>query len=295
MSGSRRRVVAATLIATVVAVLGACGTTGHSIDDVSINATCTFGVSYEERGYIGTYPQVPFELGERIGTATIPPCNDTGEEYDDPGEPVAAYRVRGLEPADAIAIRRGPDDEPRLVAAHTPHGVAPAVESYIAERDPNGSILVTPDRDLTDGDTVTVTIRGLDAGTGGIVGQCASVQGRYACATRPTGKVPPPDPGPAAPADTEPAGTPTTAGPEPLTVVRLTLPVHEVLRGDLALFDPDGTPVDDRQPPEEAACGGGDPLSCLVAVRGTVDGEHVVRYAPIRFVGPGAPAPPATD
>lgn len=262
------------------------------------NATCAFSVSYRDTGYIGTYPPVPFEIAERIGTATIPPCNDTGQAHDDePIDTLAAYRIEGLAPSDAIVVRSGPDDELQLVAAFTGSGPSPAVDAYIAERNPNGSILVTPDRNLHDGDTVTVTIRGLDPGTEAMLAQCASAQGAFACLTHSIGAVPPApptsssstSPSTAPTTDAGRAQTPATAIPGPNTVVEVRLQVHDPVRGDLELFDSQGNRVTGRKAPVQVACHGAGGLPCLVAVRGTHNGERVVRYAAIGFATRGSP------
>lgn len=288
MSSAPRRVLAALVGLVVVGLVGCT----NSASPPHGSATCAFSVSFHNSGYVGTYPPVPFEIAERIGTATIPPCNDTGQDYEGPVDTLAAYRVVGLAPSDAIAVRYGPDDAPKLVAAYTGAGTPPAVDAYIAARNPNGSILVTPDRDLHDGDTVTVTIRGLDPSTDAMVAQCAPAQGGFACLTRPTGTIPlasqPPS---TAPSAGEPGrGTPPTKAPTgPNTVVHFTMPVHNPLQGALELFDSDGDPVHDRNAPGRVACHGADAMLCLIAVRGIHEGKRIVRYAAIRFAMPTPP------
>ncbi|HET8931673.1 MAG TPA: DUF6281 family protein [Acidimicrobiales bacterium] len=280
---TRRAVVAALSGLLVVGLVGCT----NSASPPHGSATCAFSVSYHGTGYTGTYPPVPFETAERIGTATIPPCNDTGQDYEGPVDTLAAYRAVGLAPSDAIAVRYGPDNALQLLAAYAGSGTPPAVAAYIAERNPNGSILVTPDRDLHDFDTVTVTLRGLDPGSEAMIAQCAPAQESYACLTRSTGEIPPASsPSSASPATADPgrqAPTPTTAVPGPNTFTQVTLPVHEPLRGDLKLFDADGDPVSHRKAPGQIACHGAEALSCLVAVRGTRNGDRVVRYAQIHF------------
>ncbi len=295
-----RRALLTALAGVAVVCLTGCGNTGSAPGDVAGvphgEATCAFTVSYDGTTYIGTHPSVPIELAERLGTATIPPCNDTGRDYGGPIDTRSAYRVEGLDPNDAIAIRNGPNDPPALVAARTPAGPSPAVDAYIAERNPNGSILVTPDRNLHDGDTVTVTIRGLDPGTDAMVAQCAPVQGGFACLTRPTVLIPPAAPQSSAPTpDGDPGRTPapttgpgsapasTTAQHGPDTRIEVSLAIHDPLRGGLGLFDSKGDPVTGRTAPTEIACHRAETLPCIVAVRGIRNGEPVIRYATIHF------------
>jgi len=295
-----RRGVVLVLAGLLAMSLAACTHAGFTRDEAVVHshgsATCAFSVSLDDVTYVGTYPPVPVETAERIGTATIPPCNDTGQDYDGPVDTLPAYRVIGLAPSDAIAVRYGPNDQLKLVAASTAAGNPPAVAAYIAERDPNGSILVAPDRDLHDGDIVTVTIRGLDPGTEAMVGQCVPAQGAFACLTRSIGEVPPASPSPSTePSTTEPDHAPASSttrsgpGPGPNTVVRLTWSVHDPLTGDLELFDSHGKPMAAHNPPGEVSCHGVEALSCLIAVRGTHNGERVVRYATIRFDTPTPP------
>ncbi|WP_327724599.1 DUF6281 family protein [Streptomyces europaeiscabiei] len=66
------------------------------------------GDSYSDRG------DAAIELGAKVGKARAVPCGDTPGEVDDTAEPAAfqAYTVKGLDPADAIAIRFSADEEP---------------------------------------------------------------------------------------------------------------------------------------------------------------------------------------
>ncbi|MFF7135001.1 MULTISPECIES: DUF6281 family protein [unclassified Streptomyces] len=68
-------------------------------------SSCAGSVLYENREYIPA-PEVGFTVGERLGTAEIPECDDTPS---DPGVAVpegttGAYAVQGREPAEAIAV-----------------------------------------------------------------------------------------------------------------------------------------------------------------------------------------------
>jgi hypothetical protein len=76
-----------------------------------VAASCAYVVTYQGHAYVGA-ENVDFEVGERIGTAAQPPCDDTPND-EDPGSPAAtlnAYRVVGWDTATAIAVGRSPDD-----------------------------------------------------------------------------------------------------------------------------------------------------------------------------------------
>ncbi|MER6348937.1 DUF6281 family protein [Streptomyces sp. NPDC001595] len=74
-------------------------------------ALCAYLVRYEGRDYLGT-ADGGFEVGERIGTATVPSCDDTPNdgESGSPEETLNAYRVVGRDPGTAIAVGKAPDD-----------------------------------------------------------------------------------------------------------------------------------------------------------------------------------------
>ncbi|MEV8551426.1 DUF6281 family protein [Streptomyces glaucescens] len=74
-------------------------------------ASCAYLVRYEGRTYLDR-SGVGFEAAERIGTAVLPPCDDTPGDGE-PGSPatsVRAYRVVGWDPAEAIAVGTSPRD-----------------------------------------------------------------------------------------------------------------------------------------------------------------------------------------
>ncbi|ANB10591.1 hypothetical protein SAM40697_6638 [Streptomyces ambofaciens] len=82
-----------------------------------------------------TYTQVAnvdFTVGEALGPAAFPPCDDTpGHDDDDAGpEPVTAYAVDGLDPRIAIAMRYTPD-EIMLLAAQPGGSLPPEVEALL--------------------------------------------------------------------------------------------------------------------------------------------------------------------
>lgn len=64
--------------------------------------------SYSDRG------DARIELGAKAGKARAVPCGDTPGEVDADAELTTfeAYEIKGLDPADAIAIRFSADEEP---------------------------------------------------------------------------------------------------------------------------------------------------------------------------------------
>jgi hypothetical protein len=68
-------------------------------------ASCAYLVTYDSRTYLDV-ANVDFTIGEKLGTATIPACDDTP---NDPGGAVpegriTAYQVEGMDAAVAIAV-----------------------------------------------------------------------------------------------------------------------------------------------------------------------------------------------
>ncbi|MDL5203456.1 DUF6281 family protein [Streptomyces sp. ALI-76-A] len=90
----------------VTAALFACAVACSPADGGgSSSASCAHLVTYENRTYLGT-GDGDFTVGGRLGTATVPECDDTP---NDPGDSVPrgetpAYAVEGMDPAVAIAV-----------------------------------------------------------------------------------------------------------------------------------------------------------------------------------------------
>ncbi|HZF91206.1 DUF6281 family protein [Streptomyces sp.] len=74
-------------------------------------ASCAYLVRYEGRTY-SDRADVDFEVAGHIGTAVLPPCDDT-PNAGEPGSPatsVEAYRVVGWDPGKAIAVGTSPKE-----------------------------------------------------------------------------------------------------------------------------------------------------------------------------------------
>ncbi|MFI9153077.1 DUF6281 family protein [Streptomyces sp. NPDC053367] len=74
--------------------------------------SCAYVALYDGRRYSG-YEAGDVQVGERLGTAVLPACDDTGGRPDDPGTPgrrVPAFAVEGVDPAVAITTGTGSPD-----------------------------------------------------------------------------------------------------------------------------------------------------------------------------------------
>ncbi|MFJ8536386.1 DUF6281 family protein [Streptomyces sp. NPDC093591] len=95
----RRLVMTSLLIAAAVGCAASGGTDGAG------EASCVYLVSYDGRTY-SDVANVEFTVGEELGTATIPECDDTPNNPGDtvPERTITAYEVEGMDRAVAIAV-----------------------------------------------------------------------------------------------------------------------------------------------------------------------------------------------
>ncbi|MEU1553090.1 DUF6281 family protein [Streptomyces scabiei] len=93
---------------------------------------CALVVEYGNEEYIGR-GDARIELGARAGLARAVPCWDTPGEVDPSAEPQAyqAYEIKGLDPADAIAIRFSADEKPFFMV-RVGDDLPPEVEALLA-------------------------------------------------------------------------------------------------------------------------------------------------------------------
>lgn len=91
-------------------------------------ASCAYQVLYQDRTY-RDIANVEFTAGEKLGSAAIPPCDDTGGqgqgEGEQDGETTTAYKVEGISPEVAVAVGDTPDDL-TLVVAHPAERTSPS-------------------------------------------------------------------------------------------------------------------------------------------------------------------------
>ncbi|MZF90082.1 DUF6281 family protein [Streptomyces sp. SID5643] len=108
----------ALLAATLLSLSAGC--TGASPDaEARPQASCAYVIEYDSRTYLGR-EETDVPVGESLGSATRPACDDTPGDGDD-GEGRAlmtAFAVKGVDPAVAIAVAEDPGAY-RLVVADT--------------------------------------------------------------------------------------------------------------------------------------------------------------------------------
>ncbi|MGW9495275.1 DUF6281 family protein [Streptomyces prasinus] len=118
------------LVAAMVMPAVAC-TSESSSGGGEQSASCAYQVLYQDRTYRDV-ANVEFTAGEKLGPATIPPCDDTGGQDKDEQaeETTTAYRVDGISPQLAVAVGDTPDGT-TFVAAYTGDGLPPEIRKLI--------------------------------------------------------------------------------------------------------------------------------------------------------------------
>ncbi|MFD9252139.1 DUF6281 family protein [Streptomyces bottropensis] len=106
---------------------------GDSGDSGVAAGKCVLVVEYGDESYVSR-GDAKIELGDKAGIARAVPCGDTPGEAHPSAEPEAfqAYEIKGLDPADAIAIRYSADQEPFLMVPLSDDDLAPEVEDLLA-------------------------------------------------------------------------------------------------------------------------------------------------------------------
>ncbi len=168
---------------------------------------------------------------------------------------------------------------------------------------PTMTATAQPSVGLVDGQTITVTVRGLDPHTTAEVAECAWVHpvadGVVACSA--LVRTTPATPAPAA-ASTSSAttGAPATTRFAPQhTIATATVVARNPLRGPLTSYDLDGKPVHGHEPPAVLRCSTASSTtvvgqSCLIGVRGHVHGHRVVIPVTADFAPVGVSASATT-
>ncbi|MFJ7422642.1 DUF6281 family protein [Streptomyces uncialis] len=93
--------------------------------------SCAYRVLYQDRTYRDV-ANVEFTAGRKLGPATVPLCEDTGDQdkAEEPGETTTAYAVDGISPDVAVAVGDSPGDA-ALVAVYSGDKLPPEIQELI--------------------------------------------------------------------------------------------------------------------------------------------------------------------
>ncbi|MEW1721263.1 DUF6281 family protein [Streptomyces sp. NPDC093109] len=118
------------LLLAVTMLLSAAACTADSSSGEGAES-CALQFTYEGRTYRDV-ANVNFTVTGRLGTATKPPCDDTGGEGETEGVGTeeTAYEVNGISPKVAIAVG-GTPAEAVFVASYSGSKVPPEVQKLI--------------------------------------------------------------------------------------------------------------------------------------------------------------------
>ncbi|MFD4763711.1 DUF6281 family protein [Streptomyces sp. NPDC058439] len=121
------------LAAAIMVPAAACSATGSagSTGSTGGEKSCAIQFTYQNRTYEDV-ANVDFTVGQKLGTATKPPCNDVGGQDggEESPESVIAYRVEGVSPEAAIAVGATPG-EAVFVASYAGDELPPEVQKLI--------------------------------------------------------------------------------------------------------------------------------------------------------------------
>ncbi|MEW2167419.1 DUF6281 family protein [Streptomyces sp. NPDC007084] len=114
------------LVAAVMVSAVAC--TAGSSSDGEESGSCEYRILYQDRTYRDV-ANVEFTVGEKLGKATKPPCDDTGGQdvSEASGTTETVYEVDGISPKVAIAVGDTPG-EAKFVAAYSGTKLPPEVK-----------------------------------------------------------------------------------------------------------------------------------------------------------------------
>ncbi|WP_239488232.1 DUF6281 family protein [Streptomyces durocortorensis] len=127
MSWSERFAGSLLTAAMVLTVTGCTADSGGG----EVEASCAFEVTYQGRTYRDV-ANVDFTVTHERGTATTPPCDDTGgpEEGEAEDAEASAYGVKGLPPETAIAVGGSPEDAV-FVVSYSGSTLPPEIQELI--------------------------------------------------------------------------------------------------------------------------------------------------------------------
>ncbi|MGW0496766.1 DUF6281 family protein [Streptomyces sp. NPDC003007] len=124
--GPSRALLAAALLSLSVGCTAASTDGGGRAD-----ASCAYVIEYDKRRYVAR-AETDVPVGEPLGSAIRPACDDTPGDGDDGERPaqVTAFAVRGVDPAVAVAVAEDPG-EYRLVVAESVKGLPPELRKVL--------------------------------------------------------------------------------------------------------------------------------------------------------------------
>jgi hypothetical protein len=118
-------------LAAVAFTAVGCGLDGSEGADANSESVCASDVFYEGRTYI-MLSNVEFEVGQKLGTATSPPCRDTNDQAAEVLETSEnAYAVSGISPDLAIAIGPSPEQAEAFRILRSDKKIPPEVQELI--------------------------------------------------------------------------------------------------------------------------------------------------------------------
>ncbi|MER5838849.1 DUF6281 family protein [Streptomyces prasinus] len=130
MSWFGPRAIAVGLAAVAFTAVG-CGPEGSEGADANSESVCASDVLYEGHTYI-RLSNVEFKVGQKLGTATSPPCRDTNDQAAAvPETSENAYAVSGISPDLAIAIGSSPEQAEIFRVLRSDKKVPPEVQELI--------------------------------------------------------------------------------------------------------------------------------------------------------------------
>ncbi|MFE6409054.1 DUF6281 family protein [Streptomyces sp. NPDC057837] len=130
MSWVGRHAIAAGLATMAFTAVG-CGSEGSEGAGANGESLCASDVLYEGRTYI-KLSDAEVRVGQKLGTATTPPCRDTNDHVDDvPESSENAYAVSGISPDVVIAVGSSPEQAEPFRVLRSDKSVPPEVQELI--------------------------------------------------------------------------------------------------------------------------------------------------------------------
>ncbi|MFF3303595.1 DUF6281 family protein [Streptomyces sp. NPDC002908] len=119
------------VLSVVVLVVTAAGCSAGNSGGAEGEASCAVEFTYQGRTYKDVV-HADFTVTGKLGTATMPPCDDTGGDGEtvEDGTTETAYGVEGVAPEVAIAVGSSPDDVV-FVVSYSGSTLPPEVQKLI--------------------------------------------------------------------------------------------------------------------------------------------------------------------